>query len=119
MLFIFFLAATSLNANHNYKSLRKCKKFFAYNNMRYEYIEKKDKVSVSISVNQTDDFDPSKIKNYSQIKAGFTDWKEHNNVELGYGLGSWGVVQKWGKRKLLLFNARAIMDYKILYGRLV
>ena len=73
--------------------------------MRYEHLEKKDKVSVSISVNQTDDFDPSNIKNYSRRKVGFTDWKEYNNVKLGYGLGSWGILHKWSKKKLLVFNA--------------
>ena len=100
---LYFLTATSLNANHRF-SLFECKNFFADKNMRYEHIKNKDKVSVSISVNQTDDFDPSNISNYSQRKAGFTDWKEHNDVEIGYGLGTWGVIDKSSERTIIDFH---------------
>ncbi len=95
----------SLSASHSFgSSLRKCKNFFSNNNMKYEWEDEKDKLSVSISGDQTYDFAPGYRKNYSEIKDGFENWKEYKNVEPWYGFGSWGIRFKRSRKLLLDFH---------------
>ena len=98
MLILYLLSATTLNASHGYK-VSKC-----HSKFQGEHIEKKDKVKVLISTNQTGDFDPTKITNSSERLNFFSNWKAYRNVKFGYGLGAWGILHKWSEKKLLVIR---------------
>ena len=74
---------TAFNASHlnNYR-FRKCLDFFKERNIAYVQVSDMDEVSISLSTNQTDDFDPAfKIK-YFNRNLGFTEWQTFNNVKI-------------------------------------
>ena len=96
-----------VNASHGVE-LKKCPKFLNDRNIAFEHKENMDQISVSISVNQKDDFDPNyRLSNSSESYYGFTNWSNYDDVSVYGGWGNREIISNSTNKKLLdIVNTR-------------